>query len=911
MRKANYLALLLTLVLALAACGQKAPEPKATPDAAENAPVADAQQAQTEEKDEVENNGGYYVRVNDKVYFRRYGADALGRVAVLGQFAEYWNVDGESEIVSLDLASGELTALYTEMGSGPLWYGDGGFYLSENYGGESAVFWYALDGSKAERVCAGVVLGVTEGGMLAVERADYDMKYRTFYSLYADKKPVAEAELTGDFSTTYAGVTDNGLFLVKTTNTEDDPPVTESSLLQITPKGEVLDLGALPELENYGFFDVQVDRFLAFGDKVAVGVGYYAGTGHFLNDMAFAEATASREGSVRELTVDVETEYEGDMPRLTLDESGALSMAAVLPGELRIDYEDGSLDVYEDGAWRTLAEGVCPQRAEGCGYRRIEQHMDYVGGTAYVTLACTHSLPQDDIGWREASALLDMLYLAVGDGGEVKELDCVDHNAELYGDVWFIEGESMALWRQRRTTQEEYYVPEYAYAIPIAEDADWMGGWEAVFDGTGLLDYDYGEGEADYYGYPVPDTEPAGQLCLKLDRDGAITWLANKGEDAVLAIDFDVPESELSGAAAKLDLQRRNGDEDTYWFWARLRVLEDGTRVRVERVPGDEDTSDTVEMAIEEGAFIPGETVYDAVLNCCDFVALRTSLPWHPELRVSVSRNGGWGEYVFGEDNWMHLETEESIHPEMTLAALPLPDPTDNENGGMLNSLTGTWLYRDAQTGAVAGTLCISEDGTALVNTDEDCWELKWALDRLYAETYQSPDLLCLSTEQPIGEGGIVFNGSAGDYLIELDRTDGEEVLHLVQANNGEGVLSYLFTGKSPEEWEYDFVFTRARGAGSAALGRRGTSFPAVAVRYDSDSGTLWLRDAEVVDSYEDGSTVWRASHYTACVAYPVTEQAAGMLASERRDDTYPFHVARYTVDQNGVVTGVAALDAD
>ena len=72
-----------------------------------------------------------------------------------------------------------------------------------------------------------------------------------------------------------------------------------------------------------------------------------------------------------------------------------------------------------------------------------------------------------------------------------------------------------------------------------------------------------------------------------------------------------------------------------------------------------------------------GETVFDRVLNRGDYLAVRASLPWHPELRISADKDGAWGAYTFGEDNYQHLETKDSVHPELTLAVYPLPDRTE------------------------------------------------------------------------------------------------------------------------------------------------------------------------------------------------------------------------------------------
>ena len=902
MKRISWLAVFVTAILVLAGCAQKEPAEQSAP---EPAPQS---RSEAEVAPEVKNNGGYYVRVGDRVFFRRYGADAVAKGAVFGEFTAAWNTQGESELMAYTPATGELTALYTESGSGPLWYGDGGFYLSERISGAIRVVWYAADGGAAEPVCDGRVLGVTDSGLLAVERTEEEPSYHTVYAFYRNK--AAAGELATDEDMTFAGLTDDGVFLLGAAYSEDVP--VKYTLWQITPEGKQIHLGELPETDQNPFvYDVQPDRFLATGGKVVVGVGYYAGTGHFLDAAVFVEADVGREDSLRVLTPDLGGAEGDELPRLTVGEDGSAAFAPALDGELRVSWDEpGALEVRENGAWQPLAEYFAPDLSGGWGYRRIVQHMDYIDGAAYVTLACAHVSPADAIGWREAYALLDMLYLKVERGGVVTELACVDHDAEFYGNVWFVEGESVALWQQLSTADGEgYYDSDYVYAIPIAEDAYWEGGWESVFDGvTGLLPYDYGEGEADYYGYPLPDTEPAGALCLTLDRDGTIASLSRKNPAAVVLIDFDVPAAELEGAAETIHLERRETDEDVPWFWAKLRVLENNVRVRLERTP--KELSVLEEIAMTEGAFVAGETLYDGVLDRGDCLALRVSLPWYPEVRVSVSKDGAWGSYVFGEDNYLHLETEDSIHPELTLTAYAPTNLAPYSGEGMMMALSGCWSYRSSATGETKALLYIGKDGDLTLTRDEgmETFLLTGGLDRLYARDWEPEDLLCLRTEDSAAVERIGFDGAVGDYLIELFRIDGEEILHLTQMNNGDGALSFLL----PEAGDarYDYVFTRSRGIAEAGARWRDETIPARVVKYDGN--VCWLREAEVVDEYPGGGAVWRAKAHAPCLAYPIADQNAAQILRSGRDTAYPMEIYDVSVNAEGAITGLkGAFDYD
>ncbi len=307
---------------------------------------------------------------------------------------------------------------------------------------------------------------------------------------------------------------------------------------------------------------------------------------------------------------------------------------------------------------------------------------------------------------------------------------------------------------------------------------------------------------------------------------------------------------------------------------------------------------------MQNGLFIVGETLFDGTLDRGAFLAVRASLPWHPELRVSVFRNGRCGSYIFGEDNALHLETEYGIHPEMTLAAYAQPDPTDYGGDGLYQSLLGSWEYRSPDTGALTALLSVNDDlSVSLERADgEGAFWLQAALDRIYAEEWEAPDLLCLRSEHPAVTEALGFGGSVGDYAMEFFRTDGMELLRLTQANNGDGALGMLLP-QADGTPRYDLVFSRASGAGDVGARRYGAEFTAEVARYDPDALVCWLREAAVADSDEALGEIWRAKKSAPCLAYPVTREAAAVLRG-----TFPMALCRVTTDGDGAITALSLM---
>lgn len=558
---------LLALLLLLSACGasgeKKAPQESARTEtaentagsAAENAPANGALTDPIAQAARVENNGGYFVRLDGKVYFRKYGPDALEKMTLFGEFLEYGHMEeAESEIVSYDLMTRRVETVFTDTGYGRLYYGDGGLYLQERVSRSDAtdivdaVVWHSLDGARSRTLAYGRILGVTDSGLLAVEDSnlrDGNGGFWNAFRFYRDGEEQGSFTTPASFS--FVGLSDDGLFLIEEDyeGGEDQPPV--RTLWQLPPdahggmladrekegaNGDAICLGILPEAD--WIVSVEPGQFVATENQIGVMIGYYAGTGHFLNDCA---AVTAIPGQAESLTIlDAPDEWEDEdtgLPKLFVDEGGEIALTEHLPGELEIgwkDGEEGDLRLYDGSGWETLERGLCPARADGSGYEKIVQSMEYLDGSAYVTLALAHASPLDDIGWRSAYTLLDMIYLVIPAAqGEGLELACVDHEAALEGNVWFLEDHSALLWQQTSSDPEAYGTEaDYAYRIPIAADAEWYtpngNGQESI-----LADAVYTSlpAEADYFGYPVPEGEPGQFLRFRLNRDGEISFLTN------------------------------------------------------------------------------------------------------------------------------------------------------------------------------------------------------------------------------------------------------------------------------------------------------------------------------------------------------------------------------------------------
>ena len=884
------------------------------------APESDGVQSETPViPDGVENSGGYFVRVDEKVYFRLYGPEALPDTALFGQFLSAETApERESQVVSYDLTTGELDTLWTDTGRGPLWYGDHGFYTQERLNGADVVTWHSADGGAWEAVAPGELLGVTDEGLTAVVQRDTaGATDRTFFLFRGAGQ--ANSFPTQD-SYEFAGLSDDGLFLFRLDYTEGG----RSSLWQMPAEAEapLLWLGDLPPTETPYFNALTTERFLTGGGKIALSAGYYVGTGNMLDATLYMTAVPGVEGSLEFLDpapdgggipapiAEEETEEEGFL-RIALDEDGTASLVSALEGDLRVAWQEGregDVERFNGTAWETILEGAQEFLWDESGYARVVQTVEAVnGGVWLMTASCETSLA-DSVGWRTAFALMEMSYLRV-DGAEVTELASVETGRQFAGWAWFdAEGSSM-LWQELFDDSDAEV--STAYRLPISPDAVWDGGRtpyleQAQYDLDALEDYGS-------IGYSIPDAEGV-LLWFRLNAAGEVVSLTEKPPEALLSIvmygdasdgDAGTPpleETFRDGAAEVLELERRSSDEDTPWYWTQLEALEDGVTVRVERTPNSE--SFLEDLFILNGGYIPGSMELERTLNRGEYVIIRASLPWHAELRVSASKNGNWGYYVFGEDNYLHLhdgELEQGDNVEWTLAAYPPADTGTQEQ--LWTALQGSWAYCVADGSACTALVEFGDAGNLIVETaDESVWTLGAEPGWLYSSEWETPDLLSLSVDGEYTEEQLGLSGPVGDYRLELFRTDGLELLRLVQVNNGDGILSTLFPDS---ERLTAFTLRRWTGAGQPGAKLRDMTANMTAVRYDRDANLLWLQAAEAIDVREDGSPVYRSAPGAACLPYTLAAWDAAQPLWNTDDTTVPMRVYEVAIDAAGQVARI------
>ena len=427
-----------------------------TPEIREEEPGAS--EADKADNADIENNGGYFVRRGDYIYFRVYGPDALPHTALWADFMQPV-VGGASAIWRLDLKTNQYERLFDDSGWGGLWFFKDRLWLNRSTGFGDIVYCVDPDTFEKRDLAWGKIRGVSEDGSHLVYEGHTDDAAQAFY-VTGDEEMDRVVFATEDEYLTYCGVVGRDLFFLSH-NYESGKAHDELWQLDCAEdkdEAELILLGTFPDAE-YGSA-AEFAQFLADGDRIYVSVEYREGTGHFYAGSHYAAAVSGREGSmeliddeaekadVRILKARSEAEYERDFVqdpetlKMYIDETGKPAFAAHLAGDLELSCGEGTQDlVLYDGPEDILPsdgimifKGWLPEfeYADENDISCKAQVMEYVDGKVFTMYTESTRAPGEDIGWRYAYRLVrtDYEYFdpedTAADTGALRHIDSVD-----------------------------------------------------------------------------------------------------------------------------------------------------------------------------------------------------------------------------------------------------------------------------------------------------------------------------------------------------------------------------------------------------------------------------------------------------------------------------------------------------
>ena len=365
--------------------------------------------------EDIENNGGYFVRVGSLIFFRDYSGVPAGLTGTFGDFLHDVHLGKGSRFCCFDKASGKTTALWEEEGHGPLYYVNGMFYFSGNTilpdGSESEdVFRCWPDGSGREAFTEddyAVVAAVSETGhRVLVNSYKYGDNSSQQGTLTDGTIYGTVLDMDNDHIHFFSGFDGDDLIL----GIHDDKKK-ENRIVRVDgTTGEETVLGILPESEADGWGYPSIDQMLRKGDELWFGAAWYGGTAVVLQDYMVLKADARKENSLTLVTNETPEGFGGDgdgkAPKFFFnyadellftkqDPEGEVILSEGSRGDLVCcDSPLSALVLQKDFVkknWYDADDGETVQ---------VLQKGEIVGGDVYLIMADAVRTPEEDIGWR-------------------------------------------------------------------------------------------------------------------------------------------------------------------------------------------------------------------------------------------------------------------------------------------------------------------------------------------------------------------------------------------------------------------------------------------------------------------------------------------------------------------------------
>ncbi len=365
--------------------------------------------------DDIENNGGHFLRVGDLVFFRDVREGLKGRTALWGSFLSMPELGQGASVCYYDLRTGETGTAFTDNGYGPLWYQGGRIWSAEqvpsdgNYTVQNLhSCWPDGSGLRAfTRESFVSVSGVSEKNLLLAATEYRDGKGSC--QIYGDGEyPVASYEPQDGEYIVHSGFSGEDLIVVTC------PEMGKYEVLQLcSDTGDIVRLGFLPSDEEREYCAPDIVQTYTEDGKIWLGIGWFAGTGHFLNLYDVVRMTSRKADSLETVPLEDQSfniDEHGETPRFFLNGADELLLSAHDPdGEVFLsEFSWGDL-IYQDSPYSAilLEEGFIPESGS-MGHAeknaKILQTAEIAGDSAWIITAEASRAPEEDIGWREAYA---------------------------------------------------------------------------------------------------------------------------------------------------------------------------------------------------------------------------------------------------------------------------------------------------------------------------------------------------------------------------------------------------------------------------------------------------------------------------------------------------------------------------
>ena len=427
----------------------------------EGTDLSDAQSTVTD----VEGNGSFFLRLDDKVYFIRYAPDHIYESVLFADFYQtphtgYHDYEpskrtDDNALMCYDTATGKTTLLARGNLYAPLHYHDGKIFATQyemTFDGDTVserrelIWYYDLRTDKATTFGEGELYGIAEDGALISGE---------LYTKETENGPYTTKSLTlrgyregdgrdfgyGDDFTGDCFLLKDGFLFCNTTDAGD----LEARYVRYAD-GAPVNLGTFPRYSpedlDFNGYDRVVDA-LILNDTIYILREVRAGTGHFLQEYRVFSADIQMKGSLLDVTYMIpDGADEGtDTVALFVNEKGEVAVAGKKPGSA-VSYTGELYYWDEKGDRLTLFEDLYEDPYTLPALTYADERMEIIekrGDAFYGILHTTVLDKEESVGWRDAYTCLRTRMVRIDDkSGEMTVVEDVDYpeNRTFKAYVW-------------------------------------------------------------------------------------------------------------------------------------------------------------------------------------------------------------------------------------------------------------------------------------------------------------------------------------------------------------------------------------------------------------------------------------------------------------------------------------------
>ena len=359
---------------------------------------------------QIENNGGMFVRVANRVYYRVYSPRAL-ELTVIG-FPRVSEVDANplSKLKYYDLDTDKSVEVCELKGIGNLYATVDGICIDSYPDGFHSTTCIDENGEINEHYLDGNITGVSDDGR-SVVISESDDNDRMVPCMYRDGKrigvPTNDGSKSGFGPLGFAG---NSLIL----NGESDSSGTDS-IYSYDEKGELNKLGDIAplDMETYTLSPI-IEEMTPDGDGGYIVVSFRDGTANALAGWKVYSFTSASAGSLEVFDEgDPEEKFNFEYPRITVNDEDVPILSMHKAGEVYLSENTyGDLKCAVPGGTDiTIMDNFVYEQDEHLTYvTQVEQGHCFDNSAAFFLEVRGERSPDEDIGWRWAYELSNVDY---------------------------------------------------------------------------------------------------------------------------------------------------------------------------------------------------------------------------------------------------------------------------------------------------------------------------------------------------------------------------------------------------------------------------------------------------------------------------------------------------------------------